>query len=74
MKLIVKHLLETAMRKNRVVEQNEVPLVNFFVTFENIMSHGLRVRKKFTGHQHWQRLLACAGTGLPAEARSSGVV
>lgn len=37
------------MRKNRVVDPNEVPLLNFFVTFENIMVHGLRVRKNILG-------------------------
>lgn len=49
MKLIVKHLLQTAMSKNRVVEANEVPLVNFFVTFENMMFHGLKTRKNLLG-------------------------
>lgn len=49
MKLIVKHLLQTAMSKNRVVDANEVPLVNFFVTFENMMFHGLRSKKNLLG-------------------------
>jgi RUN and FYVE domain-containing protein 1 len=45
----VKHLLETAMRQHRVVEANEVPLVNFFVTFENILTHGLKAKKSLLG-------------------------
>ena len=49
MKLVVKHLLETGMRKKRVVDSHEIPLVNFFVVLENLLNHGLRIKKNILG-------------------------
>lgn len=47
--LIVKHILDSAVKNNRVLDANEVPLVNLFTVLEGILLHGLRNRKTILG-------------------------
>lgn len=41
-KLVVRELLEHAMKHSRTMEFNEVPLIHFFVVIESILKHGFR--------------------------------
>lgn len=47
--LIIKHVLDSAVKSNRILDAGEVPLVNLFIILEGILLHGLRNKKTILG-------------------------